>query len=1075
MSKLEELIAKLSELFELDKADLDFGIHRIIKSKHKQIREYLETRLPARVQEELGKLAVEEAAQQLESLRDKVKDQYGKAAFTEAGEIREEYTDKPECKDYLLAKDEAESYGVSSKTENEVYSHLLEFFSRYYEDADFMSLRRRTAGRESYAIPYNGEEVVLHWANKDQYYIKSSEDLKDYTFLVDNPDAPAESDESAADSSDAGGEAQSAGSSSSTDDSDSDQPPQHLRVQFKLMKMDAVANNNKASRIFQLYKSKDEETGESSVEIIDSEAGLVIPFHFAEGKKRKKSDNEAWEQSIFEQLPEKWQGLLGADDASYTGDGSRTILQKHLRNYTKKNTSDYFIHKDLGGFLRRELDFYVKNEVMYLDDIENRPVSYVESELRKIKAIRAVAHNLIDFLAQFENFQKKLWLKKKFVVETNWLVSLGRIPEALYGDIAENTRQHGQWTKDYSANEIQGFDELGEASEAAIEFLRLNPHLIVDTQFFEREFVWAILGELEDIDSQQLGLLVESENYQAISQLKTRYSNAASAIYIDPPYNTDAGPINYKNGYRSSSWISFIQNRVENAKSILANTGILCVTIDDYQVHELAHLLESEFSPELLLGTVAIRNNPSGRSTVAGFSICHEYAFFCAATEDGVIRRLPRSEAQLSRFTIEDGEYVDWRNFRKDGGAVTHRSERPKQFYPLYVDSDFKIRIPKLDWDSGKRTWNVLDDPLENEQVIYPIDENERDRVWSLNHVSAAENMDSLEAREDRGGKLQVYRRHIPADGVLPRTWWDKNTYAAREHGSATLRDLFGNNNTFSFAKSPHAVSDCVWISGLDARDAMVMDFFAGSGTTGHAAIQLNREDEGRRKFILVEVEEYFHSVLLPRIRKVAYAEEWEGGRPVLTESRSDAASVFYKYIRLESYEDALNNLVLMDQEADLLGQPDVVRDEYLIRYFLKSEATQRLMHCEHFTDPFGHLLKIYDRDTMQSTASLVDLPETFNYLLGLRVRTMQMKEGTLVIEGENPSGETVLVIWRNVDEMDNKKLKEFVEKKLRINTADTEYAAIYINGDTTLNDPHKKILLTEQVFHDLMFDVEDV
>ena len=222
--------------------------------------------------------------------------------------------------------------------------------------------------------------------------------------------------------------------------------------------MDAVQNNNKASRVFQLDEEK---------EITATDGSLVIPFHFAEGKKRstakpKKGEDPKegtelhWENSVLVALPNAWQDLLGSEDASYTGTSGRNVLQKHLRNYTKKNTSDYFIHKDLGGFLRRELDFYVKNEIMYLDDIENRPANYLESELRKIKAIRAVAHDLIDFMKQFEDFQKKLWLKKKFVVESNWCVTLDIIPREFYAEIAANNDQREEWVRLFSVDDIDG-------------------------------------------------------------------------------------------------------------------------------------------------------------------------------------------------------------------------------------------------------------------------------------------------------------------------------------------------------------------------------------------------------------------------------------------------------------------------------------------------------------------------------------------------------------------------------------------------------------------------------------------
>lgn len=184
MTKFEELVAKLSDLFELDKADLDFGIHRIIKPKHKQIVEYLNQRLPAKVRQVLGELAEAETGESLAEVKRDVVKELGEQAFIDDGSLAPLYAPTPLGMRYQAALDASRNNRGAEQTEAEVYSHLFEFFSRYYEDGDFISRRRRTAGKETYAIPYDGEEVVLHWANKDQYYIKSSEDLKDYTFTV---------------------------------------------------------------------------------------------------------------------------------------------------------------------------------------------------------------------------------------------------------------------------------------------------------------------------------------------------------------------------------------------------------------------------------------------------------------------------------------------------------------------------------------------------------------------------------------------------------------------------------------------------------------------------------------------------------------------------------------------------------------------------------------------------------------------------------------------------------------------------------------------------------------------------
>jgi len=275
-------------------------------------------------------------------------------------------------------------------------------------------------------------------------------------------------------------------------------------------------------------------------------------------------------------------------------------------------------------------------------------------------------------------------------------------------------------------------------------------------------------------------------------------------------------------------------------------------------------------------------------------------------------------------------------------------------------------------------------------------------------------------------------------------------------------------SDDFGYPKDETVIADIVQMLTQDGD--LVLDYFAGSGTTGHSVINLYREDGKERKSILVEMGGYFDTVLLPRLKKVVYAAYWKDGKPT---TRDTGISHCFKYLRLESYEDALNNLELEDRTPDVLGLPKKVTEDYLLRYALDIETRASLLNLQRFEDPFACTLKIYNRQTGEAEPTPIDLPETFNYLLGLRVRSMQMRDGFLVIEGENPAAETVRVIWRNVKEKNNTALEKFVTKTLRINTSDTEYAAIYINGDTTLDDPHKKILLIEKAFHELMFDVE--
>jgi len=302
--------------------------------------------------------------------------------------------------------------------------------------------------------------------------------------------------------------------------------------------------------------------------------------------------------------------------------------------------------------------------------------------------------------------------------------------------------------------------------------------------------------------------------------------------------------------------------------------------------------------------------------------------------------------------------------------------------------------------------------------------------------------------------------------------------YNAGTFGANLLGDIIGEHNPFSYPKSIHTVEDAIFSAGLE-EGAVCLDFFAGSGTTGHAVINLNRSDGDSRKYILVEMGDYFDTVLLPRIKKVIYSKDWKAGKPV---SR-DGTSHMFKYIRLESYEDTLNNLQLKrtGPQQTLLEQQPGFREDYVLRYMLDVEARESpsLLNVERFEDPFNYKLNIATGTAGETKPTVVDLVETFNYLLGLRVKTMDDVRGVRVVTGTNPQGERVLILWRKTKALENDALDAWFRKQ-GYNTKDQEYDVIYVNGDNNLENLRKpdqtwKVRLTEEEFRRLMFDVQDV
>ena len=1010
MSKYDDLVKKLQEIFQIDRPELDFGVYRILNARVGEINDYLENRLNAKVVESLtsaGNANIEEMKRELID------------AEKNASSLGMNPDNVPKVTE--LKKKIAENSVGTSEYENAVFTHLLTFFSRYYDQGDFISQRRYKG--DTYAIPYAGEEVVLHWANKDQYYTKSGENFSNFGFKLDDG----------------------------------------RTVRFRLVIADTAKDNRKDNdkeRRFVLIEEHTrthtdddgEEYEETLFPVTEEQGELVLRFEYKVMPKGSKQDALVLDavKKVLNHVNVKARWLDLSKREPTEKNPQRTLLEKCLTSYTTKNTADYFIHKDLGRFLRNELDFYIKNEVMNLDDVQNaEKFADIEKNLRLIQTLRTIALDLITFLAQLEDFQKKLWLKKKFVVATNYCITLDRVPESLYPQIAANHQQWDQWEK-LGMLEGDKADLFNQAKAGSVEYLKEYQFLMVDTALFDAAFKYALLAALDNLDESLDGLLIHGDNFQALSLLRERYREQVKCIYIDPPYNTDSSEIAYKNGYRSSSWVSLIASRLGMSLDMLREDGVLCATIDDQQQKELAFILDEQFGRENYLGTISIRINPSGRITLRGFAQCHEYGIFYGKTQQSSIAKLARSDEQLARFNQSDEHGVfEWRNFRREGSA-SERYSRPKRHFPIYVKNGSSFRVPRLTWNNSNRAYDILDESELDEIVMYPVDSQDTERVWRWGLERIERESTEIVPKVNQRGMLQIYYKYRPnEEGVLPQTIWGDKKFSATESGTAVLKALFSTRNEFSFPKSIFAVEDSVRIMLGNDLTGIVADYFGGSATTAHAVINLNRVDKGNRKYIIVEQGEYFETVTKPRVQKVTYSADWKDGKATAPQTGISHA---FKVLKLESYEDTLNNLQLRRSEAQqslLDTLPKSVQEDYLLSYMLDIESRSSLLSVEQFNQPFDCKLKVTVDSAGAYEESTIDLVETFNYLIGLRVKHIdtQSDKGFVTVTGWLPTGEKTLVLWRDVEKVDYETLNRLCDK-LAINPADSEFEIVYINGD---------------------------
>ena len=1008
----DSFIKKLQEIFMMNHAELDFGIYRIMNQKRQDISHFLEHELLPQVNTILSGADTDNTA----TIRARMKEIEAQAASFGASA-----NNNPEYQQLKLKLDNATDTGA---LQNDVFSHLVTFFSRYYDNGDFISKRRYK--NETYAIPYNGEEVKLHWANADQYYIKTSEYFRNYTFIL---------------------------------------PESRRKVHFVLKDVTTEQNNNKAAnnmeRRFAIYKSDDA----PCLELCGDELNIFFTYELM--PKATKQDTliaEAFD-AIRTNIPEAFMELISIKMPT-DKNKDRTLLEKHLNDYTAKNSFDYFIHKDLGGFLCRELDFYIKNEVLFLDDLD---AQYMQGQIAVIKAIKQVGNKIIRMLAQLENFQKRLWLKKKFVVQSDYCITLDRVPEDLYAEICANDRQREEWVHLFAIDKIEGLMGVGGYSiPLTEEFLRQNPFLVLDTAYFPAQFKHKLISYLgnKGVDEQCNGLLINSENFQALELLQEKYLHEISCIYADPPYNTSASEIMYKNNYKNSSWLCMMESRLELGKKLLKEDGIQCTTIDDVEQSKLNMLLENvyEARPEV----IAIRVKPSGRPIPNGFAISHEYGLFSKATDGVAIKRLAHSDEQSTRYREHDekGQFL-WELLRKSG-SNSHKVDRPTMFYPFYYNEKTdKLRIPKLEYNIFKEEYDVKESPLEEEIIILPIRDDGTEGRWYLGLDKTLEVIDELKVKKENNN-YSVYRRRRPNEGVQPLTTWGDSKYSATEHGTDLLKRM---NIPFEYPKSIHAVEDCLRVSGCHSN-ALVLDYFGGSGTTSHAVMNLNKEDGeyGKRKYILIDMAEYFDKALRTRTMRASYSVDWKDGKPI---SRKGISQCF-KYQRLEQYEDTLNNLELK-KETQLTNGSEF-KESYMLGYMLQTETEDSLLNLKMFENPFAITLKTTKDNELIETK--VDMVETFNYLIGLNVETEDwyQNDNICVVTGRTRRENLqVLVIWRNCNEINNEQLNQFF-KETELCSPGKDFDIIYVNGDNTLpnlrqDKDHWKVMLTEEEFTKRMFE----
>jgi adenine-specific DNA-methyltransferase len=687
-------------------------------------------------------------------------------------------------------------------------------------------------------------------------------------------------------------------------------------------------------------------------------------------------------------------------------------LEKAFAVFQKQSEVDYFINKNAQGFLQEQFDLWMYQYVFKGES------EFTELRLKQLQAIKTIAYKIIDFIAQFEDELVRVWNKPKFVLNSHYIITLDKILGAKTSEVWKKLFKHKgmkdqltEWVdlgmiddKTFRVSKdpkgllalILEKDLVGDPLYPQFQFLPL------DTKHFP-DLELDILALFDDLDSALDGWLIHSENYQALNTLLPKFNQRVEAIYIDPPYNTDASAIIYSNNYKDSSWITLMENRLNLARDYLTADGIICVAIDDEEAIVSRFLLSSIFSKQV--GIAAVRSNPAGRKTKGKFAPAHEYALFFGKSESSIPNALSKSENSLARYPKEDenGRFA-WANFIRSG-SNDRREDRPKLYYPIFVNRNDEIRIPKMEWRESRREYELLEKPKEGEKAVYPImykDGVPTEKNWQRGHLRVSSELKSGEfrVRRNESGEISVDFKTRMDEGSLPITWWDDKRYASANYGAAELKALFLENE-FDFPKAKQLVSDCIKASGMKENHSIVLDFFAGSGTTANAVIDLNREDEGKRKYICVELGKHYNTVVLPRVKKVVFSDKWKDGKA----QEGQGISHFAKYFELEQYEDALKRARYEDVDTPLFIGADAYNSYVFLRDLKMLEAVQ--------VDRKQNKVEV----NLETLYDGIDLAETLSCLTGKWIKritkeTVEFEDGTTASLSEPQWEEVKPLVW---------------------------------------------------------------
>ncbi|MBI5483663.1 MAG: site-specific DNA-methyltransferase [Deltaproteobacteria bacterium] len=1019
-------IELMTELFQLDEAEaLDFGLYRIIRRQNREIRDFIGEVVTENGRKVLqgGRLSALLAETFTAADDETTADDTYRIAELEKGLGIKPGMNLPEREALLasLEKIPATAQMVAdyrSRLENraaaktatndqaEVLNRLYQFFSRHYQDGDFIVERRYGRDGSRY-IRSTGEDTEFHWATEDMYYIKSGDIFTDF-------------------------------------------PVKLVRGQRLLFTVEAESLQKTRAEL----KPSDKAHYELDA-VTQSEDGIFkVSLKYLKGAQSDKQKDE---------IALVAQKVSGGDSAEIKRWLTHFIARNQSDFFIHKRLKEALI-EDLDIFIKTEvLD---ADQLLADGDLPRR----VTKVARIVRRVGQQIIDFLAVLEDFQKAlweKKKLVFTTRYVITLDRIERLAGREwlETHLERIVELQRE--EWRSlglgDFATAAACRVEIPGDLlTLARVRYLPLP----VDTGNFDEEFKWALLEAVSrnnNLDEALDGVAIHSDNWQALNTMQARYREQVKCCYIDPPYNTGGDGFPYKDAYPHASWLTMIIDRLAISHKLLSRKGAIFVSIDAVERNTLTQALDRTYGTKNRVEEIIwVQNTTKNQSPT--YSTNHEYVevYACdldAAKADVDMFREPKPgaaelldlvetinpdypsiaaiefqikklfdkhraefRAELEEKGIDYNESLDpWKGlfnskyaeYRTEDGIYVAESEARIKGAIIRVWQSDNSSMPQVKGDSQKECFRDPEDPAFrfyrplHEKTGLPCPPPKRGWAWPYNPMKGQTSSFSVLAADKRivWGDTEKNVPRVKRYLHEVDTQVSKSVVLDYTDGEKELTNQTGKTRSFPSPKPTTLISR--FIAQTTTQQEWVLDFFAGSGTTYQATLAAGHDDRKARKIALIEAGKHFETILISRVKRCSAAWHWKNGKP----EKLDGPGLFMRVQALEQYEDTLENLDI-ESPGDSLTLPF---DDPAWRLRYRLEQASRALYCgvDCFNSPFGYTLKRVEGGG-DAPERPVDLVESLVYLLGLEVSRMLREPQGVVVTGRDRRQQTVAVFFRD-------------------------------------------------------------